>query len=190
MESIRVKNPAFGEEGQVTSEQGGEGSVTILLRDWAAGNPEARDRLFEIVYPELRRIAGALFRGENANNLLQPTSVVNELFLKLIRQRNLRFEDRGHFYSLSARLMRRILIDQARSQKRDKRDGGVQVPLEDGLAWINSSPEEIMDVDRVLNELETLDPRKTADLLETSKATVDRDLRFARAWLQDRLQST
>jgi RNA polymerase sigma factor (TIGR02999 family) len=190
----------------VTSEQGGEGSVTILLRDWAAGKPEAQDRLFEIVYPELRRIAGALFRGEGSNNLLQPTSVVNELFLKLIRQRNLRFEDRNHFYSLSARLMRRILIDQARSQKRDKRDGGVQVPLDDGLAWINSSPEEILDVDRVLNELEALDPRKcrmvefrfflgftaeeTADLLETSKATVDRDLRFARAWLQDRLHAT
>jgi RNA polymerase sigma factor (TIGR02999 family) len=127
----------------VTNEHGGEGSVTILLRDWGAGKPDAQDRLFEIVYPELRRIAGALFQGENANTLLQPTSVANELFLKLIRQRNLRFEDRNHFYSLSARLMRRILIDQARSQRRDKRDGGVQVPLDDGLAWINSNPEEI-----------------------------------------------
>ena len=71
----------------------------------------------------------ALFRGERPENLLQPTSVVNELFLKLIRQRSLRFEDREHFYSLSARLMRRVLVDHARSEGRQKRDGGIPVPL-------------------------------------------------------------
>jgi RNA polymerase sigma factor (TIGR02999 family) len=192
--------------GQVTQETGEEGAVTILLHDWEAGKPEALDRLFEIVYPELRRIAGALFRNEGSNSLLQPTSVVNELFLKLVRQRSLRFEDRTHFYSLSARLMRRVIIDQARSQKRDKRDGGVRVPFEEGLSWIDASPVETMDVDRVLNELESIDPRKcrmiefrfflgfsaeeTAELLDTSKATVNRDIRFARAWLYERLRST
>ena len=76
----------------------------------------AIEHLFELVYPQLRQIAGVLFRGERPENLLQPTSVVNELFLKLVRQRNLRFEDREHFYSLSARLMRRVLVDQARSE--------------------------------------------------------------------------
>src|ERR1039458_632746 len=105
------------------------GEITILLRDWSAGNPAATEHLFELVYPQLRKIAGALFRGERPENLLQPTSVVNELFLKLVRQRSLRFEDREHFYSLSARLMRRVLIDQARSEGREKRDGGVRVPL-------------------------------------------------------------
>jgi len=189
----------------VTSENAGPTEITILLRDWASGKPDASERLFEIVYPELRRIAGALFRGENSNNLLQPTSVVNELFLKLIRQRSLRFEDRNHFYSLSARLMRRILIDQARSQQCNKRDGGVLVPFEESLSWIDADPVELIDLDRALNELETLDQRKcrmiefrlllgftaeeTAELLDTSKATVDRDLRFARAWLYERLQS-
>lgn len=190
----------------MTQATGEEGAVTILLRDWASGKPEALERLFEIVYPELRRIAGALFRNDGTNSLLQPTSLVNELFLKLVRQRSLRFEDRTHFYSLSARLMRRVIIDQARSQKREKRDGGVSVPFEEGLSWIDASPVETLDVDRVLNELESLDPRKcrmiefrfflgfsaeeTAELLDTSKATVNRELRFARAWLYGRLHPT
>jgi RNA polymerase sigma factor (TIGR02999 family) len=189
----------------LTSAENQDGEVTILLRDWTAGKPEALDRLFEAVYPELRRIAGALFRNERPEHLLQPTSVVNELFLKLIRQRSLRFEDREHFYSLSARLMRRVLMDHARSQLRSKRDGGVQVPFEEGLAWIEASSVDAIDLDRVLNELEALDPRQcrmvefrfflgftaeeTAELINTSKATVDRELRFVRAWLYERLHS-
>jgi RNA polymerase sigma factor (TIGR02999 family) len=182
------------------------GKVTVLLHDWTAGNPAAIEHLFELVYPQLRQIAGALFRGERPENLLQPTCVVNELFLKLIRQRSLRFEDREHFYSLSARLMRRVLIDHARSEKRQKHDGGIPVPLQTDIAWINAIPAEIMDLDRVLNELEQLDSRKckmvelrfflgytaeeTAELLNTSKATVDRELRFVRGWLNDRLHSS
>lgn len=179
------------------------GEITELLHEWNAGRPDALERLFEAVYPQLRQIAGALFRGERPENVLQPTSVVNELFLKLIRQRSLRFEDREHFYSLSARLMRRVLIDHARSQKRQKREGGLAVPLEDHLAWINARDVEMMDLDRVLSELDELDPRKcrmielrfflgfsaeeTAELLNTSKATVDRDLKFARGWMYEKL---
>lgn len=179
------------------------GEVTALLREWTAGKPEALDRLFEVVYPQLRRIAGALFRGERPENLLQPTGVVNELFLKLIRQRSLRFEDREHFYSLSARIMRRVLLDHARSQGRQKRDGGLSIPLEEGLAWISAKPVETIDLDRALEELEAVDARKCrmvefrfflgftveeiAELLSVSRATVDRDLRFVRGWLFDRL---
>src|ERR1039457_1082500 len=88
------------------------GEITIFLHDWNAGDPAAVEQLFERVYPQLRKIAGALFRGERPENILQPTSVVNELFLKLVRQRSLRFEDREHFYSLSARIMRRVQADQ------------------------------------------------------------------------------
>lgn len=159
-----------------------------------------------MVYPDLRRIAGALFRGERPENMLQPTCVVNELFLKLLRQRSLRFEDREHFYSLCARLMRRVLVDHARSEGRQKRDGGVPVPLHPDMAWINARPAEMMDLDRVLEELEELDSRKcrmvelrfflgftaeeTAELLNTSKATVDRELRFVRGWLNNRLHSS
>ena len=179
------------------------GDITVLLRDWRAGDPVAVDHLFELLYPQLRQIAGILFRGERPENLLQPTSVVNELFLKLIRQRSLRFEDREHFYSLSARLMRRVLVDHARSQGRQKRDFGIPVALHADLAWVDARPAEMMDLDRVLEELEQVDARKcrmlelrfflgftaeeTAELLNTSKATVDRELRFVRGWLYDRL---
>lgn len=179
------------------------GEVTELLREWQAGKPDAMDRLFDLIYPQLRQIAGAIFRGERPENILQPTGVVNELFLKLVRQRSLRFEDREHFYSLSARLMRRVLLDHARSEGRQKRDGGIPVPLDEKLAWIDAKPVEMMDLDNVLNELESLDPKKcrmielrfflgftaeeTAELLSTSKATVDRELKFARGWLYERL---
>lgn len=182
------------------------GQITVLLREWSEGKPAALDQLFELVYPQLRRIAGALFRGERPENLLQPTGVVNELFLKLLRQRRLRFEDREHFYSLSARLMRRVLVDHARSEGRQKRDGGISVPLEDELLWVDARDAELIDLDRVLRELEELDPRKcrmvelrfflgftadeTAELLSTSKASVDRELKFVRGWLHERLHSS
>jgi len=175
-----------------------------MLRAWSEGEPASTEALFELVYPDLRRIAGALFRGERPENLLQPTCVVNELFLRLLRQRSLRFEDREHFYSLCARLMRRVLVDHARSEGRQKRDSGVLVPLHDDLLWTDVSPADAIDLDRVLEELERIDPRKcrmlelrfflgftadeTAELLHISKASVDRDMRFVRAWLIDRLQ--
>jgi RNA polymerase sigma factor (TIGR02999 family) len=183
----------------------GPGEITVLLREWGDGKPDATEHLFELVYPQLRNIAGALFRGERPENLLQPTIIVNELFLKLVRQRSLRFEDREHFYSLSARRMRRVLVDHARSEQRQKRDGGIPVPLHEGMAWVDAKDAEVIDLDRVLVELEELDPRKcrmvelrffmgftveeTAELLNISKASVDRDLRFVRGWLYDRLHA-
>lgn len=180
------------------------GEVTELLKAWQAHQPHALDRLFEVVYPQLRQIAGALFRGERPENILQPTVVVNELFLKLVRQRNLRFEDREHFYSLAARLMRRVLIDHARGEGRQKRTGGTPVPLDENLIWIDAGQVEMLDLDRVMDELDQLDPHKcrivelrfflgftaeeTAQLLSLSKATVDRELRFTRGWLYERLR--
>jgi RNA polymerase sigma factor (TIGR02999 family) len=197
----RIKATEISLEGFARLSPAGE--VTELLREWREGRPDAIDRLFDAVYPQLRQIAGALFRGERPENILQPTSVVNELFLKLIRQRSLRFEDREHFYSLSARLMRRVLLDHAREQGRQKRDGGISVPMDEKLAWIGAKPVEMMDLDRVLSELDELDARKcrmvelrfflgftadeTAELLNISKATVDRELKFARGWLYERL---
>jgi RNA polymerase sigma factor (TIGR02999 family) len=189
--------------GWMSADQPGE--ITVLLHEWSEGNAAAIEPLFELVYPQLRKIASALFRGERPECLQQPTSVVNELFLKLIRQRSLRFEDRGHFYSLSARLMRRVLVDHARSEGRQKRNGGISVPLDEKLAWVDAKSAEIMDLDRALEELEALDARKcrmielrfflgftaeeTAELLHTSKTSIDRDLRFLRGWLYDRLHS-
>jgi RNA polymerase sigma factor (TIGR02999 family) len=181
------------------------GDITVLLRKWGAGDLSASQSLFELVYPQLRQIADALFRGGRANSVHQPTSLVNELYLKLVQQRRLQFEDRAHFFSLTARLMRRVVVDHARSEGRQKRQGGVSVPLHDDLAWVDAGSSPVMlDLDRVLDELEQIDQRKcrmvelrfflgftaeeTAHLLETSKATVDRELRFVRGWLYDRLQ--
>ncbi len=179
------------------------GDITLLLHQWSNGGTTANEALFDLVYPHLRRIAGALFRGERPENILQPTIVVNELFLKLVRQRSLRFEDRQHFYSFSARLMRRVLVDHARSERSKKRHGGTAIPLRDDLLWIDVHPADAIDLDRVLEELNQLDPRKcrmvelriflgftaeeTAELLQTSKASVDRELRFVRGWMYDRL---
>jgi RNA polymerase sigma factor (TIGR02999 family) len=182
------------------------GQITELLRRWSEGETDSLDPLFNIVYPRLRQIANALFRGESPESLLQPTSVVNELFIKLVRQHSLQFDNREHFFSLAASLMRRILIDHARAEHRVKRDGGVKVPLEDELAWVAGMPSaDLLDIDRALRDLHELDARKsrmielrfflgstsseTAELLRISKATVDRELKFARGWLYERLRS-
>jgi RNA polymerase sigma factor (TIGR02999 family) len=181
------------------------GEVTQLLRAWSAGRPDSLDPLFKLVYPRLRQIARALFRREGPESMLQPTGVVNELFLKLVRNHSLKFDNREHFFSLAASLMRRILVDQARSEHRSKRDGGLRVPLHDEMEWVSGLPSaDLLDIDRALEDLEQLDPRKsrivelrfflgstaeeTADLLQMSKATIDRELRFARSWLYERLQ--
>ena len=181
-----------------------QGDVTQKLRDWGEGRPVDTSELFDMVYPQLRTIAGALFRGERAQSIMQPTSVVNELFLKLVRQRKLEFQDRQHFYSFSARLMPRILIDYSLSDHLQKPDGGTAVPLHEAMLSTDASPAELIDLARVLEELEHLDERKcrmvelrymlgftaeeTADLMQLSKASVDRDLRFVRGWLQDKLK--
>jgi RNA polymerase sigma factor (TIGR02999 family) len=139
--------------------------------------------------------------------MLQPTGVVNELFLKLTTQHSASFASREHFFSLATALMRRILVDHARAERRVKRDGGVQVPLDDELPGIGGMPSaDMLDIDRALKHLHRLDPRKsqmvalrfflgstseeTADLLKLSKATVDRELRFACGWLYQRLRSS
>ncbi len=180
------------------------GEITVLLRQWTAGDPSSLDPLFELVYPQLKQIANSLFRSERPGNILQPTVLVNELYLKLLGQERLRIEDRQHFFSLAARLMRRMLVDQVRSDGRQKRSGGVLVPLHEDLAFIDATSPEMLDLDRLLDELEKIDLRKcrmlevrcflgftaheTAEVFGISKATVDRDLRFVRSWLYARLQ--
>jgi RNA polymerase sigma factor (TIGR02999 family) len=181
------------------------GDITVLLRRWGGGDAKTLEPLFQLVYPQLRQIADALFRGEHQPSLLQPTSLVNELYLKLIRQRQLQLEDRTHFFSLAALMMRRVLVDQARAEGRQKRHGGVAVPLHEDLAWVDATSLEMLDLDQALEELEAIEARKcrmvelrfflgftseeTAELLGLSKATVDRDLKFVRAWLHDRLRA-
>jgi len=181
------------------------GDITVLLREWSSRGSGQLDPLFELVYPQLKQIAHSLFRNERPQSILQPTVLVNELYLKLLNQHSLHIEDRKHFFSLAARLMRRLLVDQARSDGRQKRDPGLSVPLHEDLAWIDATSPAMLDLDLALDELERIDIRKcrmlelrcflgftaeeTAELIGASKATVDRDLRFVRSWLYSRLES-
>jgi RNA polymerase sigma factor (TIGR02999 family) len=180
------------------------GEITVLLSQWSDGKQDALAPLFELIYPKLRQMAGSLFQDERAGHVLQPTGVVNEFYLKFVRQQKLRFEDREHFFSLAARLMRRILVDYARQRQSVKRDFGTPVALREESAWADARPgADLVDIDRALEELRKIDERKckiidlrfflgftaeeAAEILGSSKATVDRELRFARGWIQDRL---
>lgn len=181
-----------------------DASVTAALDDWARGDRSALDRLAPLVYPQLRDLAAAFLHRERSSHTLQPTALVSELFLKLIAQREPRYQDRRHFYNACAQLMRLALIDHARHASREKR-GGVQphVPLHEEMAWFNAAGPEVIDLDRLLKELAQLDPDQvamfesryllgcsvdeTAALFQTSPSTVDRKIRIARAWLYARL---
>jgi len=163
------------------------------------------DSLAPLVYDQLRTIAEALLRNERPDHTLQPTAVVNEVFLDLLRLRRLALNDRGHFFSFAARLTRRVLIDSARKAKSEKRGlGWTRMPLDAELAWLSNDGVEALDLSAALNELTALDANKTravelhyflgctveetADILEESKSTVERSLRFSLAWLQRRLR--
>jgi RNA polymerase sigma-70 factor, ECF subfamily len=174
--------------------------VTELLLAWGRGDRTALDELAPLVLHELRRLARLQMRGERHNHTLQTTALVNEAFLRLIDLRRIRWQDRAHFLALSARLMRRILVDYARSRNYQKRGGGVStVALDDVVV---SSPERGADLaalDDALENLARVDARKsqvvelrffgglsieeTAEALKVSPETVQRDWRFAKVWL-------
>ena len=173
--------------------------VTQLLNDWRAGNGQALNKLMPMVHDSLQRIANKHMRGERASHTLQATALVNEAYLQLV-DAEVTWQNRAHFLAVAARIMRRILIDHARAKHRDKRGGAaVQVTLHDTRIGSNDSEPDILDLEHVLQRLHRLDPRK-ADVVELSfyggmtydeigealgisPATVDRELRFAKAWL-------
>jgi len=182
------------------------GEITSLLHRWSGGDATALDELIESVYQELHAIAiGYLRRANSSSQSIQATELINELYVRLARQRSSRFADRGHFYRFSAMLMRRILSDHVRRSHAQKRPGsaGVQIPLHPDLAWVDAAGEEMLSLDQALADLELLDERKVrivelryflgctneevADLLGVTRSTVDRDLQFAKAWLYRRL---
>jgi RNA polymerase sigma factor (TIGR02999 family) len=180
------------------------GEITLLLDDWARGKPGAVDQLLPLVYDQLRRLAQSLLRNERADHTLECTALVNELFGQLLRQRKVNVKDRAHFYTFSAKLMRRLLIDHARQFRAEKRGGSLtRVPLEAELAWVSPLEESSIDLSRALDELEELSPVKAqavelryflgctveeaAGLLGVSPSSIDRDLRFSLAWLHQRL---
>lgn len=181
----------------------GNGEITGLLNDWAKGDAKAGDALTPMIYDELHRRAAKLFRGENAAHTLQPTALVNEAYAKLINV-DVSWQDRAHFYALSARMMRRLLINHANARKAEKRGGSaIRVTLVEDHLPGNDTDAALLDLADALSDLEALDPRK-AQLIELqyfgglsvaemeevtglSTATIGRDLRFARAWLKDQI---
>ncbi len=182
------------------------GEVTALLERWSNGEPAAIDQLAPLVYDGLRRIAGGLLRRERAGHTLQATALVNETFQKLLDVRRVALTDRAHFFTFSAKLMRRILIDYARRMRREKRGPLEKLPLDPELAWVGAGDAENLDLSSALEDLEAFDSEKahavqlryflgctveeTAELLNVSRSTVDRDVRFSLAWLRDRLHRT
>ena len=184
------------------------GAVTELLRAWSDGDEGALERLMPLVEAELRRLARGYMGRERRGHTLQVTALVNEAFLRLTDARRLRWQDRAHFLGISARLMRRVLVDHARARGYQKRGGGAQrVTLDDALVV---SPEPALDrvdlvaLDRALEALAAVDARKsrvielrffgglsveeTADVLHVSADTVKRDWRLAKLWLLRELE--
>ena len=174
--------------------------MTELLHAWSAGDAAARDRLIPLVYQELRRRAAAQLRRERPGHTLQPTALVHETYLRLIDQARADWQDRAQFFKIASEIMRRILVDRARAHRATKRSGQwSRVSLDETVALTEGADVEILDLDRALTRLAALDYRKsqvaefrffaglsleeTAQALDLSRATVERDWLTARAWL-------
>ena len=174
--------------------------ITQLLRAWGSGDEHALDRLTPMVYDELRHIARNYMRREGADNSLQATALVHEAYLKLVDARIAQWQDRAHFFAVSANMMRRILVDAARTKAAGKRGGGaVRVELNESIDCGPLQDEQMLLLDDALAALEKFDPRKakvvemrffgglsveeTAEVLRISVHTVMRDWKLARSWL-------
>lgn len=174
--------------------------ITGLVAAWYAGDPQALDRLVELVYPTLRRIARRHLAGGREGQSLESAALANEAYLKLVRAGGIRCESRTHFLALCAQIMRRILVDHARKRRYTKRGGGTLfVVLDEALAAAQPREVDLMALEVALEGLTRIDGRKgrvvelryfgglsieeTADVLSVSVDTVKRDWRLARAWL-------
>jgi len=178
-----------------------EKSVTQMLADWRKGDRSALDKLMPMVYEELRRLASSYLRRERPDHTLQPTALVHEAYFRLVDQRNVSWQNRAHFFGIAARMMRRILVDHARSHLYAKRGGGAQkLALDEAIAVRGQEPDvDIAALDEAITNLQAIDPRQsrivelryfgglsieaTAEVLEISPATVKREWNIARTWL-------
>jgi RNA polymerase sigma factor (TIGR02999 family) len=176
------------------------GDVTQLLIAWNDGDESALEKLVPLVYGELRRLARHHMRRERADHTLQTTALINEAYLELVDIRNVHWQNRAHFFALCARLMRRILVDFARSRHYAKRGGGAQpICLDQSVAVSPEHSPDLVAVDEALQSLAKMDSRKakvvelrffggltveeTAEVLKVSPETVRRDWRLAKVWL-------
>lgn len=174
--------------------------VTQMLADWSRGDKAALDKLIPVIYQELRSLARHYMSHERPGHTLQTTALVNEAYLRLIGQRNVEWQNRAHFFGVAAQMMRRVLVDHARSVNCSKRgSGAVKISLEEVDLFSEERAEEVLILHEALTSLEALDPRKSrivelryfggltvdevAEILGTSPVTVMRDWRAAKAWL-------
>ncbi len=178
--------------------------VTLLLQQASKGSRDAVDRLLPLVYDELRRIASDYLYRERADHTLQPTAIVHEAYLRLVNQQSAGWNDRTQFFAVAAKIMRRILVDHARSRKAAKRGGGKRKSeFDDALAVFEERAIDLVALDEVLNKLADVDERKsrvvelrffgglsveeTSRILNVPLRTVERDWTFAKAWLRSKL---
>lgn len=174
--------------------------VSRLLRAWSNGEPAALERLTPLIYDELRRQARQFLDHERADHTLQTTALVHEVYLRLAEERRVSWESRAHFFGSAARLMRRVLVEHARSRGAAKRGGGaVRVTLGEALVPVTPPDVDLLSLDGALTRLSAMDPRQgrivelrffaglsigeTAEVLGVGPATVSREWRTARAWL-------
>jgi RNA polymerase sigma factor (TIGR02999 family) len=202
---VRIQCDTFlytlGEEPmQGSSELPSKVEVTQLLKAWGGGDDTALQQLAGVVQDELHRIAHRCMAREKPGHTLQTTALVNEVYLRLVDADSVNWQDRAHFFAISARMMRRVLTDFARSRNYQKRGGGaIQVSLDEGLVVAPEKDADIMALDQSLTEFAALYPRQSqvvelrffggleveevAEALKISTVTVKRDWRFAKAWL-------
>jgi RNA polymerase sigma factor (TIGR02999 family) len=182
---------------------GGE-NITELLGGYARGDKEALDKLMPIVYNELRQQAARYLRREHAGHTLQTTALIHEAYMRLVDQRNVQWQNRAHFFGIAAQMMRRILVDHARTKKRAKRGGSdVKVSLADATIPVQEQDLDVVALDEALTRLAEIDEQQsrvvelrffsgltveeTAEVMGISPATVKRDWSMAKAWLHREL---
>jgi RNA polymerase sigma factor (TIGR02999 family) len=176
------------------------GNVTKLLVRWSQGDRSALERLTPIIYGDLLRVARARLRREHGECTLEPTALVHEAYLRLADQKNLRAENRVHFYAIAANTMRRVLIEHARKRMAQKRDGGLRITLQTGMRVAEERAPDLFALDQALSKLSEIDARKSQAIelkffgglsteeigqaLGISVATVGRELRLGQAWIR------
>ena len=180
--------------------------VTLLLKAWRDGDSKALEELTNFVYRDLHRLAHAYMKKEGPGHTLQTTALVHEAYLRLVDVRGVSWQDRAHFFAVAAQIMRRILVDYARTRSREKRGGELRrVSLDEGQAASLSRRDDFVALDQALQRLSAAAPRKgrvvelryfgglsrkeTAEVLGVSEETVKLDWRFAKAWLHRELST-
>jgi RNA polymerase sigma factor (TIGR02999 family) len=181
--------------------------ITELLQDWSEGDESALERLIPLVYDELHRLAHQHMRREKAGHILQTSALINEAYLRLVDRPRIHWENRAQFFGIAARVMRRILVDEARKRKSDKRGGeAIHVTLNEATNVAHGQAANVVALDDALKTLETIDSRQskivelrffgglsveeTAEVLKVSPGTVMRDWTFARAWLKNEMRTS